>query len=158
MNICAMIALDFGQHHSMWKGSVMQTKLGHLVFGIDSKHQSFYRDVMSFLGWQILYDGEGMLGVGDSNGVSLWFGSYSKAVNNDYDGPGLNHVAISTATQDEVDQAVDYLAALGVEHLFSTPRHRPEFAADESSTYYQVMFETPDRILMEIVYTGPKQG
>ena len=136
----------------------MQTKLGHLVFGIDSTHQSFYRDLMTFLGWRILYDGEGMLGVGDSNRVSLWFGSATKTMNNDYDSPGLNHVAISTATQAEVDQAAAFLAERGVEHLFSTPRHRPEFSADESATYYQVMFETPDRILMEIVYTGPKQG
>jgi catechol 2,3-dioxygenase-like lactoylglutathione lyase family enzyme len=134
----------------------MQTKLGHLVFGIDDQNRGFYRDLLSFLGWRILYDVEGMIAAGDSNGVSLWFGSYTKNVANDYDGPGLNHVAISTATQAEVDQAAAYLAERGVAHLFETPRHRPEFAHDESSTYYQVMFETPDRILVEIVYTGPK--
>jgi catechol 2,3-dioxygenase-like lactoylglutathione lyase family enzyme len=134
----------------------MQTKLGHLVFGIDDKNRGFYRDLLSFLGWQILYDGEDMLGAGDSNDVSLWFGSYTKNVANDYDGPGLNHVAISTATQADVDQAAAFLAERGVAHLFETPRHRPDFARDESLTYYQVMFETPDRILVEIVYTGPK--
>jgi hypothetical protein len=40
--------------------------------------------------------------------------------------------------------------------LFETPRHRPEFSS-EDSTYYQIMFESPDRILLEFVYTGPKQ-
>ena len=134
----------------------MQTKLGHLVLGIDDKNRSFYRELLSFLGWQILYDREGMIAGGDSNGVSLWFGSSTKDVANDYDGPGMNHFAISTTTQAEVDQAAAYLAEQGVAHLFETPRHRPEFAQDEGSTYYQVMFETPDRILVEIVYTGPK--
>ena len=41
--------------------------------------------------------------------------------------------------------------------LFETPRHRPDFAHGEDTTYYQVMFESPDRILFEIVYTGPKE-
>ena len=134
----------------------MQTKLGHLVFGIDDKNRGFYRDLLGFLGWKIIYDAEGMIAAGDSNGVSLWFGCAIKDVANDYDGPGLNHFAISTATQAEVDQAAAYLAEKGVAHLFETPRHRPEFSHDESSTYYQVMFETPDRLLVEIVYTGPK--
>lgn len=134
----------------------MDTKLGHLVFGIDDKNRGFYRDLLSFLSWNILYDGEGMIAAGDSNGVSLWFGSATKQVINDYDGHGLNHFAISTATQAEVDQAAAYLAEKGVAHLFETPRHRPDFAHDQHSTYYQVMFETPDRILVEIVYTGPK--
>ena len=134
----------------------MQTKLGHLVFGIDDKNRGFYRDLLSFLGWKIIYDAEGMIAAGDSNGVSLWFGSFTKEVANDYDGPGLNHFAISTATQAEVDQAAAFLAEKGVAHLFETPRHRPEFSRDASSTYYQVMFETPDRLLVEIVYTGPK--
>ena len=49
-----------------------------------------------------------------------------------------------------------YLQARGMALLFETPRHRPEFARDEQSTYYQVMFETPDRLLLEIVYIGPK--
>jgi catechol 2,3-dioxygenase-like lactoylglutathione lyase family enzyme len=134
----------------------MQTQLGHLVFGIDDGNRSFYRDLFSFLGWQILYDVEGMIAAGDRNGVSLWFGSATKQVSNDYDGPGLNHVAISTATQADVNHATAFLVERGVEPLFETPRHRPEFSQDESSTYYQVMFETPDRLLFEIVYTGPK--
>lgn len=134
----------------------MQTKLGHLVFGIDDANRGFYRDLFGFLGWQVLYDVEGMIAVGDSTGVSLWFGSAPKQTPNDYDGPGLNHFAISTSTQAEVDQAAAYLAGRGIAHLFETPRHRPDFSRDEQSTYYQVMFETPDRLLVEIVYIGPK--
>jgi hypothetical protein len=35
--------------------------------------------------------------------------------------------------------------------------HRPEFSMSTEETYYQVMFESPDRILFEVVYTGTKQ-
>ena len=134
----------------------MRTKIGHLVFSVDSANQGFYRDLFTFLGWQTLYDGEGMLGVADEGGVSIWFGSATSAHANDYDAPGLNHLAIATTRQDEVDQAATYVKDKGIAHLFETPRHRPDFSADDASTYYQVMFETPDRILIEIVYTGPK--
>ena len=134
----------------------MQTKLGHLVFHVNSDNQGFYRDLLSFLGWQIIYDVEGMLAAGDENGLSLWFNSAPKTVENDYDGPGLNHFAIHTASQADVDAIAAWLAERGIEHLFATPRHRPDFSSDENSTYYQVMFETPDRLLVEAVYIGPK--
>ena len=42
--------------------------------------------------------------------------------------------------------------------LFETPRHRPDFARSADQTYYQVMFEIPDHILLEVVYTGRKTG
>jgi hypothetical protein len=53
---------------------------------------------------------------------------------------------------------VTYLKQHGIKALFETPRHRPEFSGSEAETYYQVMFESPDRILFEVVYTGPKQS
>jgi hypothetical protein len=127
------------------------------LFSIDDKNHGFYRDLFTFLGWKILFEAEGILGIADSNHTSVWFGNATKAVANDYDGPGLNHFAIHTTTQAEVDQAAAYLAERGIAHLFETPRHRPEFAGGEHATYYQVMFETPDCILAEIVYIGPKQ-
>lgn len=134
----------------------MQTHLGHLLFSIDGKNRGFYRDLFTFLGWKIGYEAEGILGVSDSNQTGLWFGDASKSVTNDYDGPGLNHFAIHTSTQAEVDEAAAYLAERGIPHLFDTPRHHPEFSSGDN-TYYQVMFETPDRILAEVVYIGPKQ-
>lgn len=35
-------------------------------------------------------------------------------------------------------------------------RHRPEFSWGPDDTHDQVMFESPDRTLIEVVYTGPK--
>jgi len=133
----------------------MQTTLSHVLFNVEAANIPFYREMLSFLGWKTLYDGDGMLGMGDTNSTSLWFGSQVKPVTNDYDGPGVNHLALHTTTQDEVDSAAAYLTERGVPLLFETPRHRPEFSS-EDSTYYQIMFETPDRILLEVVYTGPK--
>ena len=67
-----------------------------------------------------------------------------------------NHLGIGTVAPADVDALASYLTERGVELLFETPRHRPEFTGSEDQTYYQVMFETPDRILVEVVYTGPK--
>lgn len=96
-----------------------------------------------------------MLGVGDEHGGSLWFGAPLKNHQNDYDGKGINHIGIGVKNQEDVDAVVEYLAKRGIAALFETPRHRPEFSGP-GSTYYQVMFETPDRLLLEVVYTGPK--
>jgi hypothetical protein len=79
-------------------------------------------------------------------------------VPNDYDGPGLNHFAIGTETQADEDTTANYLREQGVELRFETPRHRPEFASGEGNTYYQVMFASPDNLLFEVVYTGPKEA
>jgi catechol 2,3-dioxygenase-like lactoylglutathione lyase family enzyme len=140
--------------HDAWRRRTMQTHLSHIQFNVQAENLAFYRDLFAFLGWQTLYDGDGMLGVGTAAGSSLWFAGQVKDVSNDYDGPGMNHLGIGTATQDEVDAAAAYLQERSVAHLFETPRHRPEFSS-EGQTYYQVMFESPDHILLEIVYIGP---
>jgi catechol 2,3-dioxygenase-like lactoylglutathione lyase family enzyme len=132
----------------------MNSKFGHVVLGVKLSNLPFYQELFSFLGWKTVYAGEEMLGIVDTNGISLWFGQPLKDVANDYDGPGINHLAISVAEQGDVDAAVSYLQERGIAALFETPRHRAEFSHGPDHTYYQVMFESPDRILFEIVYTG----
>ena len=132
------------------------TRFGHLVVNVSSKNLGFYRDLFVFLGWKILFDEPEFLGIEDENHTSLWFGEPIKKLENDYDGIGMNHLAISAPSQAAVDETVAYLKKLNIPSLFETPRHRPEFSG-EGNTYYQVMFETPDRVLFEVVYTGPKQ-
>ena len=136
----------------------MKANLGHLQINIDPKNLAFYQELFKFLEWQVLYQDDEILGVGDANHCGLWFVKGLKADANDYDGIGMNHLAISTASQSEVDAAVNYLEAHGVEALFDTPRHRPEFSDGADETYYQVMFRSPDNILFEVVYTGPKES
>ena len=128
-----------------------------MQFNVKPENLAFYKGLMTFLGWKTLYEGDGMFGAGDKNNLSVWFAGEFKDVVNDYDGPGMNHLAIGTAAQADVDTAAGYLRERGVELLFETPRHRPDFSSGNGDTYYQVMFETPDKILLEIVYTGPKE-
>jgi len=135
---------------------MITSTVGHLQFNIDPKNLPFYKELFSFLGWKVLCDEEQMLGIEDEHKTSLWFAGPAKNVKNDYDGPGENHIGISVPNQSDVDEAVSYLKAHTVEALFETPRHRPEFCGSEDATYYQVMFESPDRLLFEVVYTGPK--
>jgi catechol 2,3-dioxygenase-like lactoylglutathione lyase family enzyme len=66
----------------------------------------------------------------------------------------MNHLGIAVETQANVDETVAYLNQHAIPALFETPRHRAEFSSP-GKTYYQVMFETPDHILIEVVYTGP---
>jgi catechol 2,3-dioxygenase-like lactoylglutathione lyase family enzyme len=132
-----------------------KTNFSHIVAWIDIKNLAFYKGLFQFLEWGTLYDDPNMLGVGDEHGCSLWFGAALKDHANDYDGTGVNHIGIAVKKQADVDTAVAYLKKLGIPALFETPRHRPEFSGP-GTTYYQVMFESPDRILFEIVYTGPK--
>lgn len=134
----------------------MQSHLAHLQININAGNGVFYKELFTFLGWQVISEWDGGVGLADKNGTSLWFLGGAKEIANDYDGPGVNHLAIGVAAQTDVDSAAAYLAERGVQHLFETPRHRPDFSGDGPDTYYQVMFESPDRILFEIVYTGPK--
>ncbi|MEX0782820.1 MAG: VOC family protein [Dehalococcoidia bacterium] len=134
----------------------METSLAHLQVNIRPDNLPFYRDLFAFLGWNALYEAEGMLGTGGKNGASLWFVPETNKAANDYDGPGVNHIGITAPSQADVDATANYLKDKDVAALFETPRHRPEFANSESDTYYQVMFESPDHVLFELVYTGPK--
>jgi catechol 2,3-dioxygenase-like lactoylglutathione lyase family enzyme len=139
------------------RGSSVQSGLSHIQFNVQAQNASFYKDLFTFLGWGIEYEDDGMVGLSGKNGESIWFIGGAKDVSNDYDGPGMNHLAIGAESQADVDAAAAHLTKAGVELLFETPRHRPEFSGDDT-TYYQIMFESPDRILLEFVYAGPKLG
>lgn len=138
------------------KTSIMQTTLSHIQLNVQPANMAFYKDLMSFLGWQPIVESAEMLGVGTVQGSSLWFITGANDAANDYDGRGMNHIGIGAQSQADVDAAAAYLDERGVQALFETPRHRPEFTGSEDQTYYQVMFESPDRILFEVVYIGPK--
>jgi len=129
--------------------------VGHLQININPENLAFYKELFVFLGWSVVYEDPNMIGVCCEKGSSLWFGR-GKAMANDYDGPGMNHLAVAVNAQADVDEVVAYLQQHNIRALFETPRHRPEFSRNPDNTYYQVMFESPDRILFEVVYTGPR--
>lgn len=134
----------------------MESQLGHLQVNINPQNIDFYKQLFTFLGWSVIYENEELIGLAGKNGSDLWFEKGIKNLNNDYDGIGTNHIAISVFKQSDVDIAVDYLKQHDVIALFGTPCHRPEMVSDPNDTMYQVMFESPDKILLEVVYRGPK--
>ena len=135
----------------------MDSKLGHIQINVKAENLGFYKDLLGFLEWQTYLDEPNMFGAGDKNGASVWFvAEGTKDSANDYDGRGMNHLAFGVSSTADVDAAVGYLREKGVSALFETPRHRPDFAMGPDQTYYQVMFESPDKVLFEVVYTGPK--
>ena len=131
----------------------METHLGHLQVNVTPANLSFYKDLMNFLGWDTIVANDEMAGYGGK--TSLWFIAAAKAVANDYDGPGTNHIAIGANSIADVDSVAGYLNDHNIAALFETPRHRPDFGVGDGQTYYQVMFASPDNILFEVVYTGP---
>jgi catechol 2,3-dioxygenase-like lactoylglutathione lyase family enzyme len=137
----------------------MKSHVGHLQLNIKPENQGFYAELFGFLGWQTLYQEEGaIIGLGNEGQLSLWFATATSDAANDHDAPGLNHIGVSVATQADVDAAVAYLRGKGVELLYGTPCNRPEYTSSEDELYYSAMFDSPDKILIEIVYTGPKSA
>jgi hypothetical protein len=63
---------------------------------------------------------------------------------------------LRVAETKDVDTVKDFLEEKNTRMLFDTPKHRPEFSSQEDETYYQIMFESPDKILWEVVYIGKK--
>ena len=134
----------------------MKSKLGHFQINVNPTNLPFYKNLFEFLGWNSIADSADMFAAEVDGGASLWFMAGLKPQVTDYDGYGVNHIAIHVDAQKDVDTAVNYLMQNDVACLFETPRHRPDFASDPATTYYQVMFESPDHILFEIVYMGKK--
>jgi hypothetical protein len=98
---------------------------------------------------QTLYEGDGMLGIGDGH-ISLWFlppQGEKKAI--DRDTGGMNHLGIHVDSAAEVDEFYrDFMQPRGIEAAFDTPRARPEFGA----SYYQVMFVDPEGLAIEVFH------
>jgi catechol 2,3-dioxygenase-like lactoylglutathione lyase family enzyme len=135
----------------------MKSHFYHLQFNIDISNKEFYRKLMEFMGWKIIFENADTIGFKSKTNGDLWFyDDEKKKAKQDYDAIGVNHIAIRVDLQTDIDRIVDLLPELKVQPLFDTPRHRPEYVQKDGETYYQVMFETPDKLLFEIVYIGPK--
>lgn len=134
----------------------MESHLYHLQLNIDYSNKDFYQNLMQFLGWAVIFEGEGMMGYRSKQSGDLWFIGVEDKEVQDYDARGLNHLAIRVGKEIDVDNLHKFMIEHGIEALFSTPRHREEFANSADETYYQVMFKSPDDILFEVVYIGVK--
>lgn len=134
----------------------MKASFHHLQVNIDIANAPFYKDLMAFLGWSVIHASDDGAGYRSDERVDMWFMKASKPEQSNSDQIGVSHIAVRVGKQSDVDETVTFLKKNNMAALFKTPRHRPEFAAEKNETYYQVMFESPDKILFEVVYIGPK--
>jgi hypothetical protein len=136
---------------------MLTATFGHLVYNVNTSNFPFYKTLFVELGWKAGAHEAGYLGLWAPDGRgSIWFMGNAKPVVNDYDGPGLNHLGLDLPSVDAVKTFAEWLTRNNVAPLFGTPRYHPEFSRGDD-VYFQVMFESPDRILFEVAYIG-KQG
>lgn len=135
----------------------MKSYFYHIQLNINFENISFYKDFMKFLGWDLIFEGPEIAGYKSEKNGDLWFAASKNSQQQDYDTIGMNHISFRVESESDVDKTVEYLKGKNVKALFETPRHRPEFSASEKETYYQVIFESPDRIQIEVVYIGVKK-
>lgn len=134
----------------------MNSHFYHIQINIDfEKNNKFYKDLMEFLGWDIIFEKENTIGYKSKTNGDIWFCDSLKKELSDYDNYGLSHIAIRVDKQDDIDRIIEFLKSREIKTLFDTPRHRPEFTS-ENETYYQIIFESPDKVQIEIVYIGSK--
>ncbi len=133
----------------------MKSFLYHLQINIDFANISFYKDLMSFLGWGIIFEEDAVVGFKSETNGDIWFLKAPNLKESSSDDLGVSHVALRVEEQKDIDEVVSFLRKNNVKPLHDTPRHRPEFSS-EGQTYYQIMFESPDKVLFEIVYIGSK--
>jgi len=136
----------------------MHSAWNHVQINIEPGNRAFYKELFTLLGWASWHEDANMLGMGVEGKGSFWFASAPGKASADYDQLGVNHLGIRTEAQKDVDAVAAFLKQKQVPALFGTPRHRPEFGEGEGQTYYQVMFASPDNVLLEVVYIGAKAG
>ncbi len=136
----------------------MPAQVNHIQLNVNAANLTFYREfLLGFLGWTVVSEMDRYFGATrPGGGASLWFVGYANDATNDYNGRGMNHLAFGVQAQAEVDEAVIYLRGRGIEPLFETPLHDAMPPPRQDQTYYRVMFESPDRILLEFAYSGPR--
>ena len=113
---------------------------------------------MEVLNWKVIFENTDVAGFKTDQNGDVWFANAGHKPVSDYDNRGMNHIAIRTEQLADVETVAEFLKKKGVELLFGTPKHRPEFAAKETETYYQIMFKSPDNLLFEVVFIGPKKS
>ena len=92
----------------------MEAKVGHIQFNVRGENLPFYKRVAGISGLEHALRRAGDAGMGGANGQSLWFGGRAKEVENDYDGPGMNHLAFSAASVAESRRRQPTLMEQGV--------------------------------------------
>lgn len=127
----------------------MKAQLYHIHLNVSDI--GFYRDLLTFLEYQIIDQGPEHLGASDGQ-TDLWIirtATPYDALPYHRKACGLNHLAFMVPSSEDVDRfCLEFLEPRKIATLYDTPRRFPEYYPD----YYAVYFEDPDRIKLEIVY------
>lgn len=134
----------------------MKSHLCHVQLNINFANAQFYKDLLEFMGWENIADFPNLLGYKSHELGSIWLAHAQVQEQTNHDAIGMNHLGLRAYSVGDVDKAKEFLAEKGTQMLFDTPRHRPEFCSDPDETYYQIMFYSPDNLLLEVLYMGDK--
>ena len=135
----------------------MNSHLYHVQINIDHSNVDFYKNLLKFMGWEVIFEKpNSVIGFKSHTSGDLWFVQADHLETTDYDAKGMNHISLRVDIQEDINALKDFLESKGTKMLFDTPKHRPEFSDNKNETYYQIMFESPDKILWEVVYIGKK--
>lgn len=131
----------------------MKSFVYHIQINVSNREASFgfYKELLSFFGYKILYEGSEDLGMSNKT-TDIWLmvspekfkdnGFHRKRV-------GMNHLAFGVETKKEVDRFIkEFLNVKGIKPLYDSPRAYPEY----EDGYYAVFFEDPDRIKLEVTF------
>lgn len=125
----------------------------HLVLNVRdlSISVSFYQSVLAPLGF-VVADGEELQYCRLTNGLDMVIVLNQVEVNHAHrpyhrKGTGLNHFAICVSSRDDVDAYHSHLSSLGVP-LLGGGTHEMDYRRG----YYSLLFEDPDRIMIEVVW------
>jgi catechol 2,3-dioxygenase-like lactoylglutathione lyase family enzyme len=131
----------------------MKTNLSHIGINLSSEERCFpfWQDLLRYLEFKLMLDGNHF---DASDGHTFLCFSTTKSGYQDSHfhrkHTGLNHIAFSVASRQEVDQFVkEYMESRGILALYGGAKEY-----DYQPGYYAVYFEDPDRIKIEVAFTG----
>lgn len=131
----------------------MKTTLSHIGINLSSEKKCFpfWQDLLKYLEFDLMLDGNHF---DASDGHTFLCFSTTKRRHNEQPfhrkNTGLNHIAFSVASKDDVDIFVrEYLEPRGIAKLYDGAKEY-----DYAPGYYAVYFEDPDRIKIEVAYNG----
>ena len=124
--------------------------INHIALSVSDieRSESFYNALLGFLGYEQGEKTEQFILWASSNAVITISPSNPESPNKHHDrySPGLDHLAFSADSREDVDRLYQYLVERGVEIL------EPPTQYSYMPSYYAVLFLDPDGIKLELIH------
>jgi hypothetical protein len=82
----------------------MKSHFYHLQLNISFSHLPFYKDLMGFLGWSIIFETPDTIGFKSDRSGDVWFVDNMSTETLNYDKKGINHLSIRVEKQENVGE------------------------------------------------------